>query len=860
MARINNVLSNFAAGELSPRLRGRKDLKLYYNGMEHISNFIVETQGPARFRNGTAYVNHTRLNQVAHLIPFQFSDQQAYQLEFTDKYIRIFRNNGAVLESAKTISGITLANPGVVTANGHGFSDGDEVFVSGVVGMVEVNAQYYIVANKTTNSFELTDVDGANINTSGFAAYVSGGEVSRIHEVASPYREADLKELKVAQNADTMYIAHPNYEPRKLTRSGHASWSLDTFTRTSDPFLDKENITNITQANPGVVTISGHPYSTGDVILLDGVVGMTEINGGLYTLEYIGANSFSLKDVNGDDVDTTGFSAYASGGYTSYQNLLPGSVSFYEARLLYGRSDSFPEKFWGSRGPDSAGVPRFDDFTTGSDADHAVIFTLAPVNGKVDSIQWLSGNTKYLALGTFGGVTKVTGGRDDEAITPTGITAKPIDGHGCRNSMPIPFGNIIIYVQLGGLVVRSLEYSVVDDGYQAVDRVLVSDHITGAGITQLAFSNGRPDILWAVRTDGVLLGLTFKPKEDVSGWHRHILGGTDAKVLSVGVIPQPDNRDQTWVVVERTVDGLTRRYVEYFTNEIEYPDRLEYFSGEDNDSTDDTKFLNAMFEQQKKYIHIDSALTYDGSAVTSDAGATVTPGATTGDAITFTTDADIFTSDSVGNQIWKKLVNSDGEGQVWSGRAEIVAFVSAQEVTCNIIKDFDSVDALAPGQWFLTAGSISGLDHLEGETVRVIADGSVHPDETVVDGSITLDYEVSAAHVGCGYKGVLRSMMLEPGSASGSGATKVKNIDEVFFRFLNTLGVKYGLDIYALEQLVFRSTGDIGSRPSPLFSGIKSVKYPDKWQREKHINLVQELPLPCTVQFMDIYGEVVDDQ
>lgn len=859
MAITNNILSNFAAGELSPRLRGRNDLKLYYNSLEYLSNFIAETQGPLRYRTGTSYVNHTRLNKIAHLIPFQFNDIQSYELEFTDKYIRFFKDNGQIVETPKSITGITQANPGVVTSDSHGYSDGDEIFHDNIVGMTEVNGKYYTVNNAASNTYELTDVDGNNIDTSGFIGYGSEGTASRVYEIQTPYLERHLKELKYTQNADTMYIVHPLYEPRKLVRTGHTSWSLSIFARTADPFLIKQTITGVTQANPGVVTATSHGYSDGNIVIIENVEGMIEVNGGIYIIANSATHTFELTDIDGNNVDTAGFTAYTTGGYTSIQNLLPGAVSFYESRLMYARSDSFPERFWGSRGPDSSGVVRFDNFTTGADDDYAVIFTLAPVGGKVDSIQWLSGNTRYLAVGTFGGITKVTGNRDDEPITPTGIKANPIDGHGCKNIMPIPFGDITLYVQSGGLIIRSLEYSVMKDGYEAIDRVLVADHITETGVTQLAFSNGRPDIMWVVRNDGILLGLTFKAKEDVSGWHRHILGGTNTKVLSVGVIPQSNSYDQIWVIVERTIEGVVRRYIEYFADEINFPEEMDYYTNADNKNSDNTKFLNAMFEKQKKYIHVDSSLTYSGSIYTSGVGATIIPASISGIGVQFTSDVDIFVSGSVGNQIWKKLTDENDIGLEVTGRADITAFTNAKTVTCNILKNFDSTTAMKPGEWYLTIGALSGLDHLEGETLSVVTDGSVHPDETVSGGAITLRYEASVVHTGLSFRGLIKTQSLEMGGVTGPGTTKIKNIEQVIFKFLYTLGARCGFDLYNLKQLIFRNTGSIGSRPQPLFSGLKRVIYPDTWNRDKHAFVEQIYPLPCIVQFMDIYAEVVNE-
>lgn len=848
---LNNIaLSNFAAGELSPKIRGRFNLPIYFNGAERQKNFISETQGPAKFRTGTRFVNHTRSNNTAVFIPFQFNDEQSYILEFTENFMRIFKDEGFITNADTTITGITQADPGVVTDTAHGYSDGDEVFISGVVGMTEVNGKTFIVANKNANDFELTDVDGNNVDTSGFTAYSSGGTAASIVEVATPYKAADLAGLKFDQNADTMYIAHPNFEPRKLTRTSNTAWTLAIYSRTSDPFTTQVTITGISQADPGVVTATAHGFSDGDKVIIETVVGMTEVNGLLVTVANKATNTFELTDRDGNNIDTSGFTAYSSAGYASNQNLLPSTVGFYEGRLAFGFAGATPEKIWISRAPTTAGVPRYDDYTTGSNADDAVVTVLTPQSGKVNKIQWFAGTDRLLAIGTFGDVTRLTGSPDDTAIAPDSISAKSAAPFGCNDAMPIKRGSTILYIQQGGLVIRSFEFDVLADAFTATDRNLVSDHITESGILQIAFQNGRPDVLWAVRNDGVLLGLTFKAGEDVSGWHRHIIGGTDVKVLSVGVIPMTAALDQVWVVVERTINSVTRRYVEFLEDDPVWVEPIDFFTDDSTESADDTSYRNRIFEQQKDGVYVDSALTYDGSAQTG----TMTPGATTGSSINFTSSVAVFASTDVGREIWVKSTTGAEEG-----RAEITSFTSTTVVVCTIKKDFSSTDAIAAGNWYLTAASMSGLDHLEGETVTVIADGGDHPDATVSSGAITLDAQHSKVHVGLGYVGLIKTMNLEAGSAAGPGQTKFKNINRVGVKFLNTLGARVGTDPYNMENVVFRSSADFTNRPPPLFSGSKPLFYPDRTAEEKHVIVEQRKPLPCTVQMIVPHIDTSDD-
>lgn len=836
MAKAETALQNFAGGELGPNMRSRWDLPIYQHGFEICRNFIATTQGPARYRAGFRYVTHTRRNNVAALIKFQFSNVQAYVLEFTDGYMRVHRDDGVVLETAKNISAATQANPCVITSNSHGFSNGDEVYISDVVGMAQLNGKFFLVANKTANTFELTDQDGNNVNSTAFTAYSSGGTVARVYEITTPYREADdLFLLRTSQNADTMYMVHPYYEPRKLTRSAHTSWSLALFTRTNDPFLAKKTITAATAANPCVITSNSHGLSNGDIVIIEGVVGMTQLNGRYYTVANVATNTFELSGVN-----SSAYTAYSSGGYASLRKLLPGAVAFYEARTAYAKIENEPLGFKLSRSPDNNGANRYDDFTNGTDDDHAIENT---INAEDESaIRWLRGLDKFLAVGAFSGIFKVTGNTDEEAISPTSIKARRVTSVGSSDVQPLSLENAIVYAEQNNLTLRSFEFDALLDSFKAVDRNLVSDRITQGLIKQFAWMSGRPEIVWVVKENGELLGMTFQSGENVSAWHRHPSRSGDL-FLSIATVPRSNNYDRLWAVIEREIDGVTRRYVEYLEDFADIPEPEDFYTGDEEEDLE--IFLRAMWEAQKLAYHVDSGVTYDGSSQS----VTMTPAAITGDDINFTASASLFKTSDVGRQIWKKAI--DGVGQ---GRAEIVEYVSATVVKCNIIEDFDDTSVMAAGDWFLTTDSPTNLDHLEGETVHVIADGAVHPDREVSEGAISLQYQASVIHIGLRYKGILKTMNLEVGGVNGPSQTKLKNIDHVGFRFHQTIGTKYGANLYNLSDIEFRGANDYTDRPPPLFSGDRYEPVEDSWERFKNIYIVQENGVPCTVQLIEPYA------
>ena len=205
MARISSIITNFRAGALSPRLFGRIDLAKYNEGAETLSNMLVFPQGGITRRPGAYYAGASKDGGKVRLMNFEFSDEQAYVLEFGANYIRIFKDGGIVTEAAKTITAITKANPAVVTANSHGYSNGDRVMISGVVGMTQVNNVEFTVAGVTTNTFQLSGV-----NSSAYTTYGSGGTSGKIVEITTTYSVTEIFELNHAQSADVLYLAHKN--------------------------------------------------------------------------------------------------------------------------------------------------------------------------------------------------------------------------------------------------------------------------------------------------------------------------------------------------------------------------------------------------------------------------------------------------------------------------------------------------------------------------------------------------------------------------------------------------------------------------------------------------------------------------
>jgi hypothetical protein len=751
--------------------------------------------------------------------------------------------------NVKAVSGVTQAATGVLTVDAHGYTGGEEIYVDGIVGMTELNLKWFLVVYINANTFSLTDLDGTAIDTSAYTAYVSGGTVEALYEIDTPYAEDDIDELQFAQKADLMYIVHPNYEPRKLIRSGDANWAVSVYTRTADPFTTA--VTNITQADPGVVTAAAHGYENGDIVELWGVVGMTEVNGHAYKVANKAADTFQLTDsVTGANVDTSGYTAYTSGGKTFKSGNMPGAAAFYGGRLFFGGTDDEPESFWGSKAPTNAGVTQYDDFTVGTSEGDGLTFPISSQNNMADRIQWFAGTSRFLGIGTYGGVYKANGGSDSTPISGIDISVSAVEFVGCKYVAPVRVGSSIFYIQRGGLILNNFAFSFMADDYRASSLNIFSDEITKTGMNQLTVQQGVADIIWACTAEGKLIGLTVKTGEEINAWHEHKLGGTDVKVLSVCGEPQPDNKDSLWVVVERTINSLTRRYIEYMDADTVLPEDEDYYTGEANETVDDTYYEAVLYEEAKKLIRVDSSIFLDGLQAMA-----LTPAAVTGTGIAFTTSIDMFAVSDVGRYIIKKKITG-----AETGRALITAYVSAQQVTCTITETFNSVTAIPSNEWYLTFTSITGLDHLEGESVTAQVDGS---DDgvgyTVASGTITLSSPATAAHIGLKYKGRLTTMPLNIGALAGTAQGRITTVNRLGLLFRHTRDTYYGTNLYRLEQVKDRDISPALNRPPRLKTQVDFLNIPDGYDRRKFVHIIQDTADPCTVQGIVPYVDTTNE-
>jgi hypothetical protein len=352
----------FSGGEVSPVLDGRVDQVKYQTGLRTCRNMFVRKEGPVSNRSGTKFACPLPgfVSDYGRQIPFVFNNEQAYDIVLLDVLMFWVRDGFPLVETAKVITGVTAATPPVVTCVGHGYSDGDLVYIDGVEGMTELNGRFFQAAFIVgPNEFSLTEP--TSVVGVGYTPYTSGGTAERVYTVETPWAGADLREIRYKQQNDVMLFAHEDYPVQKLSRLGETSWTLAPavfapgidrptggmatgsagtedvryrVTAVSGTTLEEsfpgladvvsvttvsetapeatKAVTNVTAANPPVVTCNSHGYNNNDYVEIAMTAGTIEASGTWQVFD-VALNTFKLKR-NGAAAQGSGWTSGADTG------------------------------------------------------------------------------------------------------------------------------------------------------------------------------------------------------------------------------------------------------------------------------------------------------------------------------------------------------------------------------------------------------------------------------------------------------------------------------------------------------------------------------------------------------------------
>jgi len=810
MARVHPFQTNFTAGELTPKLAGQVDFKKYNNGVEEMQNMTVFPQGGATRRYGSRFVAEVKdSSKATRIIPFEFNITQSYILELGDQYIRFYKDNGQITNTPKTITGITQANPAVVTVSSHGYSNGDDVWINSVVGMTQVNGRRFRIANVTTNTFELQGV-----NSTGYTAYASAGTAADVFEIASPFTETQLYEIAFTQSADVMYLVHEDVSPRKLSRTGHTNWTLTEVDFKRGPYLD-QNTTSTTMTPSGTsgsvtITASSSTFVATDVGRL------IKFNSGHAKI----TNFSSATQVTATTTDnfsgTGGTADWSLGTFTSTKGF-PKAVSFFEQRLVFAGTTSFPQTIFASE----SGL--YEEFDVGSgNAADAFIYTIAA--NRVNVIRWLA-PARDLIVGTVGGEFKV-GRPTGEPLKPDNVQITQQTTYGGYTTQPIQIGNAVLFVQRQQKKVREFAYRFESDAYLAPDMTLLAEHITGKGIVDVDYAQEPDSIYWAVRKDGALLGLTYQREEDVIAWHRHIIGGS-YKLTFNGASD----------VTDSVTDSNNNGFVTISNHGLSTGDKVTYSAG------GGTK-LGGIVDGQDYFVYVVDANKFEFASTYEQAI----------DRTIIQIQDGVGANHSVKAQAQVKSVSTISEAS--ENQTYIVV---RRRINGNIVQyveyldDLLKLDSGLAGTVNGSSSTITGLDHLEGEEVQILIGDAVFPNQTVTNGAISVSLNSTSGfksiEIGLAYTSKIKTMRIEAGANAGTAQGRKKRYNEVMVRLHKTVGIKINGD-----QLPFRTSSTPMGQNIPEFTGDKRVTNLG-WDRDGQIEILQEQPLPMTV--LGITGTLV---
>lgn len=856
---------NLAGGELAPSLYSRVDTIKYQTGLKTCKNFYIQKSGGVANRPGTTFIGEVKdSTKLVRLIPFIFNAEQTYVLEFGDLYMRVILNGAYVVEAAKTITDITQAAEGVVTATAHGFENGDDVYINDLdAGMSELNGVTVIVSDKTTDTFKMKYQDGTYVDTSGFSAYVSAGLASRIYTKTTVWDQYEIHDLQFVQSGDVITIVHPDFFPQDLSRLDHDDWTLAD--KNLEPLAEiPQNVTFSTSAGtpqfsyryiittvaedtyeeslPGesITTLGGAEPANSTPHLVDWDTVSTAAYYNVYVARsghvgFIGAATTSSFRNNGITPDFSKTPPVANDYMTPAEaHIKPACVAYSQQRLMFGDNDYQggvyqPEEIIGSR------TGRYSNFTISLplQADDAIKFRMA--GRQVNQIRHILDLNKLLIF-TSGGEYAVEGGAGG-AVTPTDINLKQYSYNGAaKTPAPVVIDSTALYVQDRGAIVRDLAFDYTVDGYRGNDLTVFSWHLfEGKTIVDWAYQKTPNSVLWVVLDDGTMLSLTYIREHQIWGWTRH---DTDGLFEKVTVIPE-GSEDSVYFVVKRTIDGRSVRYVERMNSRV----------------VDDPKDM----------IFMDCALSYDGRNGDSSHTMTITQlgGGWEGESLALTCSVGFFKSSDVGNKI-----------QVYGPTGDLVIFTidsyqDTQNVFCTANKTIpENMRAVALSEWVRAVDTIRGLRHLAGKDIAVLGDGYVvgspnNADVTTVtvsdDGVVELDDCYGVIHFGLPYISDIETLTIDTPNGE-SLIDKKMLVQDVYMQVEKTRGLFAGprppTGEDPVENLFEAKIRDEESYDEPvaLKTGVIDIKINSDWNNNGRTFIRQIDPLPAHIAGISIGG------
>lgn len=696
-----------------------------------------------------------------------------------------------------------------------------------------------------TYALEFTHLKMRIFRNGALVVYSSGPSAGQIFELTTPFTRDQLFDLNFTQSADVMDIVHPSHKPKKLKRFAHDNWTITdvnlvpavpapaSATATADPggtstivapwayqitaVVDDgsqtpEESLPVTSNTINVKSDNQKATVTWPAVSGANYYNVYKDNAGAGIYGFVGRSaSAGFTDLNvtptKTDTPPTGTDPFVGAGN------FPRTVAYFQQRLVYGSTLNKPQTLWFSR----TGVFTNFGYSFPTKDDDAITWTIA--SNEVNRINHIM-PLRSLMTFTDGAEWIIQG-------QASGFTAKTINGdpqtyNGIGQLRPLVLNNTALYAQERGRTVTAFGYTLESDGFSGSDiSVLSPQMLQEYSLVDWDYQKIPYSIVWGAREDGKMVAITYVAEQQVIGWHRH---ETDGRVLSICSVPE-GRSDAVYMCVERTINGVASRYVERLADR-----QPERYNG----------------KPIIKYSwFLDSALMYDG---TSRSGEAMTLSGGTEwkypeELTLISTNNSRFVAGDVGDSI-QYLATPDAE----PFRLRITARTSGSTVTVRPYGDVPTeIRNVAFTSWAFARNTLSGLDHLEGKRVSVLADGNVTRDVLVSSGQISLDTPAGVVLVGLPYESELQTLEVTIGGQE-TLSDKTKIIQQVTAVLLESRGGFYGKENAEGKLWEFKPRQDSDEYGSiQAYTGKATQTITDSWSGNGQVTVVQKDPLPLTI-------------
>lgn len=883
---VHPIYADFTAGEITDRAAGRVETTVYHRACRIIENFIPKVQGGVERRRGTILVaavdDHDKKSR---LISWEEPDN-LYYLELCVGKIKIYKESTAAL--VHTIS------TGVPWAT----AELEDIWVAfdGAYTMIFTYGNWKTARLVHDSPYGDTDwtLDQPTMTVTGYSGapitmdWIESANGCDLVTSVTGVGEVSYGEKAHDGNDDTYSSALPID-----FGVGEGIW---TFTFVEAKSIDEFKF-KVKGYVLGLIAYSKikFEYYDGTWHTLEEDVQLAE-TAAWYTYSAGYENVTKVRVTGGCFLDhasstrTSGSLLYTASAKEDIEATLFNSAGHYAAvcrfiqtRLALANTRVQPNRIFFSLSIDqTTGEPAYTDFTlnTGTEDKASNGFSVAAYANRGGQIRWMVGEDVLIA-GTSGGEITISGGDGGLSATALSIIKNPTHYGGSNKA--IAAGDAVLFVQKGNTKLREM---VLGDNlkYAANDLMTLAEEVAKPGINALEISTVPDTLIFAQRVDGELAVMNYERALQVLAWHRFI---TDGLFESIAVGTDSNQVDKWWVIVNRTINGYTKRYIERFA---------------------------PAWEELKDAIYVDSAVTFDNGDpldiedldVIDPVTITITGhGLSGGEKIliedvlgTTELNGNVYTVEYIGansfslrdegddNDIdgtqFKLTLDVDPTPGDFEPAATLTGTPSAK--TATVISKIDSKtyycagDGFDPGDSisdgtntaactspypksgfflsaYISAGTVTkvqkdltGLTHLALKELQILGDGAVIAPETVdVSGNLTMANYANLIHVGLKFISKLMPMPLEAGAREGTAQGRTKRIDRIVIRFKDSLGCKVGQNEDELELLRFRKTNALMGVPTQPLSGDIESSFPGGYDTTGDILIVQDEPLPLSI-------------